>query len=369
MAKHTVAAIFIEAVYDTMRTCKKGNSYEGANEKFTVRHDAGKRGGSDETGSAWHAEQVLDYLGDCETSKDEDPFMIYFGFSHPHDARDGKPELLEKYGAVNHTDKDSLPPANPKQPLLPSNYLPAHPFPRGHPGLRDERTIRNELGREFACSENIDIQCGRVLEKLKALGQLDNTYIFHTSDHGMAIGRHGLQGKQNLYEHSWRVPFIAMGPGIESGSRALGNIYLLGVLAALCDFADIEAPSTNEGLSFRTALEGKESSIRDVLYGVYSGGTKPGMRCVKQGDWKLIKYDVLDETVRKTQLFNLSENPHEFLVEHQASDVISLTKHTPKPNQRNLADDPAHSEKRRALEALPLSEQERLHDPYRLWDQ
>jgi len=53
---------------------------------------------------------------------------------------------------------------------------------------RDERTIRNELGREFACSENIDIQIGRVLDKLKAMGELENTYIFYTADHGIAIG-------------------------------------------------------------------------------------------------------------------------------------------------------------------------------------
>ncbi|MCP3695966.1 MAG: sulfatase-like hydrolase/transferase, partial [Planctomycetaceae bacterium] len=209
-----------------------------ANAQFTTVRDATKRGGTDETGSAWHADQVLEYLEDRESRKDADPFLIYFGFSHPHDTRDGKPELLAKYGAVNHKDRNVLPLAHPKQPVLPVNYLPAHPFHHGHPGLRDEvkvsgvwekrdeRTIRNELGREFACSENIDIQLGRVLKKLAAMGELDNTYIVYTADHGMAIGRHGLQGKQNLYEHTWRVPFIVKGPGIKPGSRVQGNIYL-----------------------------------------------------------------------------------------------------------------------------------------------
>ena len=45
------------------------------------------------------------------------------------------------------------------------------------------------------------------------MGELENTWIFYTSDHGIAIGRHGLQGKQNLYEHTWRVPLIVKGPG------------------------------------------------------------------------------------------------------------------------------------------------------------
>ncbi len=371
LAPNTMGAVFNRAGYKTMRTCKRGNSYPAANQQFTVVKDATKRGGTAETGSAWHGQQVLDYLDQREAAKETEPFLIYFGFSHPHDTRDGTPELLAKYGAVNHRDKKSLPPASEKQPPLPVNYLPKHPFPHGHPGLRDEvsvsgvwdrrdeRTIRNELGREFACSENIDIQIGRVLKKLEAMGELDNTYIIYTSDHGMAIGRHGLQGKQNLYQHTWRVPFIVKGPGIRPGSRTTGNIYLLDVLPTLCDLAGVKIPETVEGKSAKPILDEKQKTLREVLYGVYCGGTKPGMRCVKKGDWKLIKYDTLDGAVHQTQLFNLAKNPHEFLAEHKRED----------PHETNLANDPAFRKQRLELEALLLQEMQRLDDPYRLWDQ
>lgn len=371
LEENTMAAVFNRAGYDTMRTCKRGNSYAAANNQFKVVRDATKRGGTDETGSAWHARQVLDYLDKRESNKDKDPFLIYFGFSHPHDTRDGTPELLAKYGAVNHKDKNSLPPSNPKQPPLPANYLSAHPFHHGHPGLRDEvavsgvwekrdeRTIRNELGREFACDENIDIQIGRVLKKLEAMGELENTYVFYTADHGMAIGRHGLQGKQNLYEHTWRVPLIVKGPGIRPGSRATGNTYLLDTLATICDLAGVKAPESSEGVSFKPVLEGNQQVVREVLYGVYNGGTKPGMRSVKKGDWKLIKYDVLDGEVRETQLFNLAENPNEFIKEHgKKGDMLT-----------NLASNPAYEKKLAEMEALLLSEMRRLNDPYRLWNQ
>jgi len=178
----TIGAIFNRSGYNTMRTCKKGNSYAAANKQFTVVKDATKRGGTEESGSAWHANQVLNYLNDRENNKEADPFFIYFGFSHPHDARNGTPELLEKYGATNHNDVNSIPPANPKQPLLQENYLEAHPFFHGHPKLRDEehvsgvwknrdeQTVRNELGREYACVENIDIQLGKVLKKTRKNG-------------------------------------------------------------------------------------------------------------------------------------------------------------------------------------------------------
>ncbi len=381
LEQNTMAAVFNRAGYSTMRTCKNGNSYQAANLQFTVRHDATKRGGTAETGSAWHAEQVLNYLNDRQASKDTKPFLIYYGFSHPHDTRDGTPELLAKYGATNHTDKQSLPPTNAKQPALPPNYLPAHPFPHGHPSLRDEvavsgvwerrdpQTMRNEIGRYDACSENIDIQIGRVLEKLEAMGELDNTYVFYTADHGMAVGRHGLQGKQNLYEHTWRVPYIVKGPGIQPSSRAPGNIYLLDTLATLCDLAGIGVPESNEGLSFKPVLDGKERAVRDVMFGTYCGGTKPGMRSVRKGDWKLIEYDVMDGTVREQQLFHLAENPNEFLAQHHDPAVVALTGVTPEPNQINLAGDARYAEKLAEMEGLLLAEMRRLDDPYRLWNQ
>ncbi len=367
----TMGAVFNRAGYKTMRTCKKGNSYAAANAQFTVVRDASKRGGTEETGSAWHGKQVLDYLNEREQSQEKNPFLIYFGFSHPHDTRDGTPELLAKYGAVNHTDTSSLPPSNPKQPTLQPNYLPAHPFFHGHPTLRDEervsgvwknrdeQSIRNELGREYACSENIDIQLGKVLNKLEQMGELDNTYIIYTSDHGIAIGRHGLMGKQNLYEHTWRVPLIVKGPGIEAGKRVKGNVYLADILPTLCDLANISIPNTVESKSFEPILSGEKKSIREVMYGVYSGGTKPGMRSVKKGDWKLIKYDLMDGEIQETQLFNLAENPHEYLAEHERTTEI----------ENNLANNPKYADKLNEMEAL-LLEQMQLHDdPYQLWDQ
>ncbi|MFM2167821.1 MAG: hypothetical protein RIS79_2192 [Verrucomicrobiota bacterium] len=366
LEQQTIPAVFNRAGYATMRTCKMGNSYEAANKLFTVRKDASKRGGTDESGSAWHAEQVLNYLNDRAATKDTKPFLIYYGFSHPHDTRDGKPELLAKYGATNHTDESNPPSLHSLHPPLPANYLPKHPFDNTDMNVRDEvsvsgvwkhrdeASIRNEIGRQYACSDNIDIQIGRVLKRLEEMGELDNTYIIYTADHGIAIGHHGLMGKQNLYQHCWRVPFIVKGPGIPAGRRVEGNIYLLDVLATLCDLASIQPPQTNEGTSFKPVLTGEKQAMREVLYGAYAGGAKPGMRCVKQGDWKLIQYESADGKSKHTQLFNLAENPDELLPEH---------------GKANLADDPKHAEKLAEMKKLLLAEMRRLDDPWRFADQ
>jgi len=373
----SMPAIFHRAGYDTFRTCKYGNTYEAANRLYAGRSDRHWRDNPVES-SDWYREQVMGFLRERESAGAKKPFLIFFGFCQPHDPRVGKPDLLAKYGAVN----ENIPAApNPKSPPLQPNYLPAHPFHHGHPGLRDEErvqgvmlkrdeaTVRNELGREYACIENIDIQIGIVLDKLETMGELDNTYVLFTADHGISVGRHGLMGKQNLYEHTWRVPFLVRGPGIKPGSRALGNTYLMDILPTLCDLAGLPTSRTMDGRSFKPVLMGEEATIRDVLYGVYCGGTKPGMRAVKKGDWKLIKYDVLDGLVRKTQLFNLKENPDELLEQHHVPTVVAMTGATPKPNQRNLADDPAYAEKRKEMEALLLEQMVKWGDPYRVWDQ
>jgi choline-sulfatase len=373
--QQTIPAIFNRAGYATMRTCKVGNSYEAANRLFSVRAEATRRGDTPETGSSWHADQVLEYLNRRQETADQRPFLIYLGFSHPHDPRDGRPELLAKYGATNHSDEVSPPSLQPKHPKLPINYLLEHPFDMTHADVRDEvavsgvwhrrdeATVRNEIGRQFACSEDIDRQSGRVLDRLRAMGELDNTLILYTADHGMAIGRHGLMGKQNLYQHTWRVPLIVSGPGIPAGSRAEGNIYLMDLLATLCDYAAIEPPASNEGLSFRSVLEGKISTIRDCMYGVYSGGSKPGIRSVKHGPWKLIRYEAPDRGISRWQLFHLENNPHELLEEHRLLSGQPLDQSTPADTSININGGKT-SERLHLMQSMLIEQMQFWNDPH-----
>ncbi|MDC1448450.1 sulfatase-like hydrolase/transferase, partial [bacterium] len=211
--------------------------------------------------------------------------------------------------------------------------------------------------RNFACVDWIDQQLGRVFDKLedpdgdgdKSDSVLDNTYIVFTSDHGIAIGRHGLQGKQNLYEHTWKVPYIVRGPGIAAGTETDALVYLHDSFPTFCDLAGIDLPSTideDDGQSFKAVLEGTANTARSELYGLYSGGSKPGMRSVTNGRFKLIKYDVDSNATQVVQMFDLETNPYELLPEHGTA---------------NIAYDPAYAAIRQHLEEL-LMKQRVLND-------
>lgn len=99
------------------------------------------------------------------------------------------------------------------------------------------------------------------------------------------------------------------------------------------------------------------------------------MRSIKKGNWKLIKYDVMDgaftmpRKVQLNQLFNLKQNPNELLLEHQSEDVITITKNKPKKYQINLADDPRYKSRLEKMEKLLFLEMEKVGDPFKFWNQ
>jgi arylsulfatase A-like enzyme len=67
---------------------------------------------------------------------------------------------------------------------------------------------------------HLDEQIGRILAVLEETGNAENTYIIYAGDHGLAVGSHGLLGKQNIYEHSMKTPLIVKGPDVPAGKSS-----------------------------------------------------------------------------------------------------------------------------------------------------
>jgi arylsulfatase A-like enzyme len=244
------------------------------------------------------AENFINRLGD-------DPFFAWLAFTAPHDPRQAPDEFRRRWDG--------------REPPPPANFLPEHPFDNGELRIRDETLLgwprtRTDISRELAdyhaCVEAMDVQIGRVVAALEAKGRLDDTLILFTSDQGLAIGSHGLLGKQNLYEHSVRSPAILAGPGVPAGKRVDALAYLFDLTATVGDLAAVAPPERNEGKSLMPVVRGEAAGIRDSLLLAY----KDVQRALVTPDWKLIDYP----QAGRFQLFDVAHDPDE--IDDRASD-------------------------------------------------
>ena len=254
------------------------------------------------------ADTVRDFLLKHDT---EQPFFAYVSFMAPHDPRTMPHRFLTQY------DPDAV--------ALPENYMPEHPFDNGALNTRDEsleawprrpQRIQHHLREYYAMITHLDDALGRVLDALKATGQFDNTIIVLAGDNGLALGQHGLMGKQSNYEHSVHVPLVMMGPGIPRGETRDTLCYVLDIFPTLCDLTGQPVPASVQGRSLMPVLAEPDHAVRDLLHFAYTDL----QRSVRDRRYKLIEYAV--GAARVTQLFDLHQDPRE------------LT---------NLADDPAHA--------------------------
>jgi len=244
------------------------------------------------------ADAVIEFLG-SRKGKSDKPFFAYAAFTSPHDPRQPPEKFAEMYSA----ERVELP--------LPRNFMPQHPFHNGWMVGRDEalaawprtrEVIRNQLGEYYGMISHLDEQVGRVLAALKASGHAENTIVVYTADHGLAVGSHGLLGKQNLYEHSMGTPMVITGPGIPRGSsNAL--VYLFDLFPTLCSWSGAAVPEKVEGRSLAGVITGAEPFVRETLFTAYENK----MRAVRDSRYKLIRYPQINHT----QLFDLDQDPDE----------------------------------------------------------
>ncbi|MCB1123199.1 MAG: sulfatase-like hydrolase/transferase [Verrucomicrobiae bacterium] len=249
------------------------------------------------------------------TAKSEKPFFMMLAFNAPHDPRQSPKRFVDMY---------------PQQEMeVPVNYMRSYPFkhemgaygkqrPDGTwamqrdenlaPHPRTEYSVRINRSEYFAIISHMDEQIGRILAKLEATGQKDNTYIFFTADHGLACGNHGLLGKQNMYEHSIKVPFLVAGPDIPKGEHRDAMIHLQDVMATSLDLAGVAKPDYVEFSSLLPLIKDskREGHLGNQLYTAFEMDLQ---RMMRVGDYKLIVYPQAYSVL----LYNVADDPHEMV--------------------------------------------------------
>ena len=252
------------------------------------------------TGKKFSSELFADSAIQFLERQGDGAFAMYVAFTAPHDPRMAPQRFKDMY------------PANKIK--LPGNFLPEHPFDNGEMKIRDEallgwprteQAVKQEIADYYAMITEVDEQIGRILDTLEKTGKDQNTILIFAADNGLAVGQHGLLGKQNLYDHSIRVPLMIAGPGLPKGKKSNALVYLLDLFPTLFDLMGLNTPATVEGKSLAPILKGETNSVRDSIFVAYRGL----MRAVRDQDWKWIEYNVNGK--RTLQLFNLAIDPLE----------------------------------------------------------
>ena len=259
--------------------------------------DQGKK--SDVYSTELYANSAIEFL-ESNTAQ-QNPFLCYVAFTSPHDPRTPPPSFMHKH--------------DPTKIALPPNFLVQHPFDNGDLRVRDEmllphpRTasaVKEQIALYYDMVSEMDAQVGRILDALENSGLRENTLIVFAGDNGLAVGQHGLLGKQNLYEHSMRVPMIFSGPDIPSNIQTNAFAYLSDITPTIYDWLNMEAPSTVEAKSLSPIFDDPQNKVRNNIYNIYGHWS----RSIKSQDgYKLIAYNVKGN--KHLQLFDLNNDPWE----------------------------------------------------------
>lgn len=243
-------------------------------------------GGYWEGGKHWSEVVADEAIGFIDSSmSSSNPFFMYIAFNAPHDPRQSPEEYVEMYPLENIS--------------LPVSFIPEYPFKdeMGCPAtLRDERlapfprtpySVKVHIQEYYAIITHLDRQIGRIIKHLEETGQDKNTYILFSADHGLSCGRHGLLGKQNMYDHSIRVPLIITGPDIPRNEKRNMQVYLQDLMATSLDLAGIDKPDHIDFNSLLPIIKDPDfPGPYNAIYGAYMNL----QRMVRTDRYKLIFY-------------------------------------------------------------------------------
>lgn len=316
---HTMPMAFAEAGYSTFGTGKWHNEKEafeasfqqaknvflgGMADHFQIQlRDMGADGKLGEPRAKGYSTEVftetaIDFIKTHQKTDPSKPFFCYVAFTAPHDPYSPATDFIQSY------PDGSLP--------LPGNFMPFHPFQFDQLTVRDENltgwprkpeVIQMILSDYYALITHLDQQIGKIIATLKETGQYNNTIIVYAADNGLAVGSHGLLGKQSLYEHSTKVPLIIKGPGVPQDQVLDAFAYIHDIYPTLAELAGLPKTQKLDGKSLAPVIMGSQQEVRSSLFTAY----RTTVRAVRHEQWKLIRYPERNYT----QLFDLAHDPME----------------------------------------------------------
>ncbi|MCC6173958.1 MAG: sulfatase-like hydrolase/transferase [Chloroflexi bacterium] len=250
-----------------------------------------------------------------------EPFFAWVSFNSPHDPYDPPAELAHLYDDApipspvgSEADLATRPAAQREayrgtleNPLFDMDYRGLSPA-----------AIRRIRAHYYAEITHIDNQVGKLLAALDEAGVLDDTLIIYSSDHGDALGDHGLIFKNFFYESMVRVPLLVHGPGVAAGSRTSALVDTIDIAATILTHLGLPLPDPCQSRALQPLLAHPQQTHREAVYSYVNDRAM-----VRTDRWKLTRYGDGDG-----ELYDLETDPNEL---------------------HNLHHDPTHAAERAAM--------------------
>jgi len=262
-------------------------------------------------------DHVVDFLGNYAYEK---PLFLWAGFVSPHPPFDATSDMLAGHESSEQPDAID------------------NPAPRSWEEVRAHYT---------AMVEEIDRQVGRILTVLEEKGQLDNTLVVFTSDHGEMLGDHGLEGKCHCYDPSTRVPLLMRYPAAIPTEQVRDcMVELTDLPATFLDAAGITSDATDllpgtPGKSLLPTWADSEASIRPFVFSEDGGQFYPSFQMIRTVSHKLVYYPEED----RLTLYDMVNDPDECVDLGSCDNHVTIRNDLLRRLLRHLACNPAPTRK------------------------
>ena len=243
-------------------------------------------------GDNWIARNTIDILRELPR---EQPWFMQVNFTGPHEPQDITASMWHSCQGIEYPG-----------PMASTQY---------------DTDFHNRARQNYgAMLENIDARIGEILATIDRRGELDNTIVVYSSDHGDMLGDHNEWQKSRPWHSSVAVPLIAAGPGVAKGQKSSALVQLFDLAATFIDYAAAEPVPDMDARSIRPVLEDPTRDHREVLFsGLRHLGGYPGQSFIRDPahyTWDMA-FDGRHKLIHQhgygldPQLFDLQSDPAE----------------------------------------------------------
>ncbi len=236
----------------------------------------------------------------------DQPWFLQLSFVQPHVPLIGDPIWADYYaGAQIERGPRFEPVPTTDDWATHLGFLRKH----SHSDLLTDDFVLAGARQYYAMVSLIDQRVGALLAQLESLGQLDNTWIVYSADHGEMLGDHGLMAKMNFYRSSVRVPLIIRPPAAASGRVETGPVQAFDVAATLLDAGGAAGLDGAPARSLVPLVHGQAAAQREhVVSMIRMRPGSPTWQAINDGRWRAT---INADTGEASELFDLTSDPDE----------------------------------------------------------